>query len=254
MAGAARDTWAGVIGAVKTPLGLFALVLLVVEAVLGALAIKAEGADFTILTVGLIGIMATIVIIVGLVVRKNPEILDGRPRSEPQALTTPDWKYDAFIAAPMAGFSNDPKAYQKNRSDVLRLIKTLKDNAQARDVFYAGESLPSLRSFEAADLSLEQDLQALRASACLILIYPAPIVTSALLEAGVAIGLRMPVLIHLLDGVDLPFLLQHEQGTTGTHGAIHIYKYANFNDILHVYKANPGILRSIGATTGASRN
>ena len=47
----------------------------------------------------------------------------------------------------------------------------------------------------------------------------------------------------------LPFLLQHEQGASETHGAIHIYKYADFNDILQVYRANPDLLERVAAPT-----
>jgi hypothetical protein len=204
MPGPTQGTWAGIIEAVKTPLGLFALVVLVIEAVLAALAVKAEGRDFTILVVGLIGTMAAVVVIVGLALRRDPTLgasMAPSPSGTPAAPSEAELKYDAFIAAPMAGFTDDAAAYQRSRADVLRLIKVLKEHARARTVFYAGEMLPSLKSFETADLSLEQDLEALRGSACLILIYPARIVTSALVEVGVAIGLKKPIFIHVLDGV-----------------------------------------------------
>lgn len=247
MPGSTQGTWAGIIDAVKTPIGLFALVVLVIEAVLAALAVKAEGWDFTILVVGLIATLAAVVVIVGLALRRDPGLGASREPSPPPTPTrppVPEIRYDAFIAAPMAGFTDDASAaYQRSRADVLRLIRVLKEHTRARTVFYAGEKLPSLKSFETADLSLEQDLQALRSSDCLIFIYPARIVTSALVEVGVAIGLKKPIFIHVLDGVELPFLLKQEEGPASTHGPIHIYRYANFSDILQIYRANPDILR-----------
>ena len=50
-----------VIDAVKSPLGLLALVVLVIEAVLGVLATRAEGGALTILLVGLIGTLVLVV-------------------------------------------------------------------------------------------------------------------------------------------------------------------------------------------------
>lgn len=242
MSGSTRGPWAGIIEAVTSPLGLFALVILVIEAVLAALAVKAEGLDFTLLIVGLIATMAAVVVIIGFAVRKDPDLLRAPSGVQPVAHPAEELQYDAFIAAPMAGFTDAAREYQKSRADVLRLIRVLKVNARARDVFYAGEFLPSLKSFETADLSLEQDLMALRRSACLILIYPARVVTSALVEVGVAMALKKPILIHVLEGVELPFLLRQEEAATATHGPIHIYRYANFSDILQIYTANPQIL------------
>lgn len=246
MAGENRAT---IIDSVRTPLGFFALVVLAVEAVLAGLAVRAEGTDFTILIVGLVGTLILVVSALLLAVRKDPSLL--KPSVSRQDGTAVALKYDAFVAAPMAAFA-DAKAYQRSRNDVLRLVKVLQRDVGARDVFYAGEHLSSSRAFEAADLSLESDVAALRSSACLILVYPRAIPTSALVEVGMAIALRKPVIIHVLDGVDLPFLLQHEQGATSQHGSLHIYKYANFSEILQFYKSNPRILARVGAAVRES--
>jgi hypothetical protein len=237
------ESRAKVIEAVKTPLGLLALVILAVEAVLAMLATRAQGEDLTILLIGLIGTVVMVVLGVYFVAWKRPELLSGG--LQPAASTSSTRgiiKYDAFISAPMAAYQSDPKLYQRSRSDIRKLVKGLESGLPRRKVFYAGEQLPSIKAFEAADLSLDTDLAALRESRCCILIYPQELASSALVEVGVAIGLRKPVVIHVLDGVSLPFLLQHEQGDSETHGPIHIYKYANFSDILQVYRANPDLL------------
>jgi hypothetical protein len=241
---------ARVIEAIKTPLGLLALVILAIEAVLAMLATKAQGNDLTILLVGLIGTMVLVVVGIYLVAWRRPDLLSGGPQPVPDAALTPvSFKYDAFISAPMASFNGDEKAYQRSRHDILKLVKELEDGLPRRKVFYAGASLPSLKDFEVADLSLATDLAALRESRCCILIYPQEIATSALVEVGFAIGLKKPVVIHLLDGVSLPFLLRYQQGASETHGEIHIYDYANFHDILQVYRVNPDLLERLAAPT-----
>lgn len=239
-------TRVSVIDAVKSPLGLLALVVLVIEAVLGVLATRAEGGALTILLVGLIGTLVLVVAGMYVIAWKRPELLSATPRNP--GVSTTGMRYDAFISAPMASFQADPKAYQRSRSDIRKLVKLLEEGLPRRKVFYAGEQLPSVSAFEAADLSLDTDLEALRDSRCCILIYPREMATSALVEVGVAIGMRKPVVIHVLDGVGLPFLLQHDQGAAATHGPIHIYKYSNFDEILQVYRANPDLLDRLGAS------
>lgn len=252
MDGERRESRVAVIEAVRTPLALLALVVLLIEGALAGLAVKATGRDFTILVVGLVAILATVVVAVLLVLWKRPDLVRDTTRETVRSEaveTSPASRYDVFVSAPMAGFGDDGKAYQRSRSDVLRLIRTLKEHCGARTVFYAGETLPSVRAFEAADLSLDTDLEALRASRCFVLVFPASIATSALVEVGVAIGLRKPVVIHVLEGVELPYLLRHEQGPGESHGAVHIYRYANFSDILHVYENNPEMLRRLEQPT-----
>lgn len=55
-------------------------------------------------------------------------------------------------------------------------------------------------------------------------------------EVGVAIGLHKPLIIHVLDGVKWPLLLEHEQGATAQHGALRRCRYKNSSDILQIYK------------------
>lgn len=233
---------ASVIAAVKTPLGLAALLVLTVEAVLIPVAMRSGGTDRTILVTGLVGVLVIVLAPVVVVAWRNPELLFGPRAPRPDEAEVREWKYDTFISAPMAAFGTDARAYQRSRADVMRLIDTLHRTGSARSWFYAGEHLKSLKEFQTADLSLEDDLVALRNSKTLIFIYPAPMPTSALVELGVAIGLMKPVVIHVLDGVPLPYLLQHDVGRTETHESIHIYRYANFSDILRIYEANPDIL------------
>src|SRR6266446_5711038 len=57
---------ASIIASVKTPLGFFALVLLVTEVILGGLATKVTGRDLTLLLVGMLVVLITLVVVVAL--------------------------------------------------------------------------------------------------------------------------------------------------------------------------------------------
>jgi hypothetical protein len=54
----------GIIEAVKVPLGFFTLGILIMEGILGALAYKAQGFDFTLLVIGALGGFFTIIVMV----------------------------------------------------------------------------------------------------------------------------------------------------------------------------------------------
>jgi hypothetical protein len=71
-----------IIQAVQTPLGFFTLVVLVVEIILGLLASKASGLDFTILLVSMVLLLFSLIIIVGIIVNRNPAMLTGPTKQE----------------------------------------------------------------------------------------------------------------------------------------------------------------------------
>jgi len=77
-----------IIRAVQTPLGFFTLLVLVVEVILGVLTSKATGIDFTILVLGMVGLLFVLVLIVARVIQKNPEALTGGRRKEPKTEVT----------------------------------------------------------------------------------------------------------------------------------------------------------------------
>jgi len=70
-----HDSRLAVINAVKTPLGFFTLAVLVVEILLGLLAHKASGTDFTILLVGMVILMFFLVASVVYLAVANPSKL-----------------------------------------------------------------------------------------------------------------------------------------------------------------------------------
>ena len=73
--------WSGIIDAVKSELGFFALVVLAVEVILGILAGKAEGGDFKILLISMVLLLFCLVLIVAmraLRIDNNINILKSR--------------------------------------------------------------------------------------------------------------------------------------------------------------------------------
>jgi hypothetical protein len=55
---------ASIISAVKTPLGFFALVVLITEVILGGLAARATGLDFTLLVIGMLIVLISLIVVV----------------------------------------------------------------------------------------------------------------------------------------------------------------------------------------------
>jgi hypothetical protein len=74
--------WASIIRSVQTPLGFSALVVLVVESILGGLAVRATGRDFTILVVGMLTTVLFLVVAVFWTARSDvpPSALTARPQ------------------------------------------------------------------------------------------------------------------------------------------------------------------------------
>src|SRR3954453_9584457 len=88
---------ASIIRTVQTPLGFFTLLVLVTEVILGGLAVRAEGWDFTILIIGMIVLLF---ILTGAVYR----MASPTPQSSSKA-TTANCKYDVFLSSVLAWFN-----------------------------------------------------------------------------------------------------------------------------------------------------
>jgi hypothetical protein len=82
---------------VQTPLGFFTLIVLVVEIILGLLAAKAEGTDFTILISSMVGLLFLLALIVAYLSYKRPEVLVSG--SKKRANGTRGTEYDDFLNA-----------------------------------------------------------------------------------------------------------------------------------------------------------
>ncbi len=77
-----------IIRAVQTPLGFFTLLVLVAEVILGLLAGKASGSDFTILVVSMVSLLFLLVLIVAYIAYRNPDALTGAGAKDRKTLRT----------------------------------------------------------------------------------------------------------------------------------------------------------------------
>ena len=135
-------------------------------------------------------------------------------------------KHDIFLASPMSGFPADAD-YREHRTIVLEAIETLKE-CGARNVYYAGVNAPASGRFVEPAQAMLADVRALQSSSAFVMIYPDRIVSSVLVEIGIAIALEIPCFVFVRRREDLPYLLLHAGEFGGTDGlpAIHVFEYA----------------------------
>jgi hypothetical protein len=113
--------------------------------------------------------------------------------------------YDLFIAAPMSAV--DEATYGEGRAGILATIQRLETAHGFGAIYFAGAEIGGSASFTDRGEALRRDFAALRNANLFALIYPAKIVTSALVEVGYALALRLPCLLLVRDKQDLPYLL-----------------------------------------------
>lgn len=121
------------------------------------------------------------------------------------------YRYDVFLSAPMASFTDDA-AFQAGRAEFQKVYDALTQDCGLR-VYWAAKDIRSRADYQTMDVSVEEDFAALEQSRFFVLLYPEKMVTSALFEAGYALALRRPSLYFVRDRDDLPFLMQELPGT-----------------------------------------
>jgi nucleoside 2-deoxyribosyltransferase len=148
-----------------------------------------------------------------------------------------------FLAAPMASYADD-EAYQRDRAGVLQIKAALAQSGF--DVIYPGEGVASLNDFEASHMAVIADYAALRTSDYFLCLYFAPVLSSVLVEAGLALALEKPSVYFVSRRADLPFLLR---GADMAFPAVKIYEVADA-------EAAAQLIEAQGATlfTGALSN
>ncbi|HME20006.1 MAG TPA: hypothetical protein VKI44_01340 [Acetobacteraceae bacterium] len=119
--------------------------------------------------------------------------------------------YDLFLAAPMSAL--DESDYATERAGVLAVVEQLGVLPGFARVYFAGAEIGHPGGFTGEADALRRDLTALRHARLFVLIYPGKIVTSALVEVGYALALRLPCLLLVRDRSDLPYLLNQAEQT-----------------------------------------
>jgi hypothetical protein len=231
MSKSSTDTrgWADVIRTIPKPLRIFALIVLALHSVPLILAPKASGPTLTILIVGVLLLLFILIVVATWIITRSqtPQIgMDGK------ALAQPNIEYDVFISSPMAALAND-KQYRKDREKVLAIMKALQTDCKFNSCIYAGNDIESMEKFQQPDDSLKDDFRNLRESRYFILLYPAKLASSVLLEAGWALAFGKPSVYFVSNREDLPFLLQ-QAGQTFNN--VKIYECEKVDDILKIIK------------------
>jgi hypothetical protein len=106
----------------------------------------------------------------------------------------------------MAGTKTDSQ-YREVRAHAITILEYLENECQFR-VFFAGRSLEARTDFDEADFSIAKDILALEESQYFLLFYPERVVSSVLVEAGMALALKKKAVYFVRERKHLPFMLQ----------------------------------------------
>ena len=132
------------------------------------------GAIAFMVLVGLALFALVMILIVGFL--QGREITFWPPRIGPRAQKgispkeTLSFTHDVFISSPMAAYATDDE-YKRDRETVFQIIEAMR-TACGYSVSYAGRDIHSIADFDAPDISIASDLDALEASQLFVMLYP----------------------------------------------------------------------------------
>jgi hypothetical protein len=202
-----QPSHAAIVRAVRTPLNLFGLIFLVIEAILLVAASKASGFNLTLIIVGMVVALVMLVSIVAYVGIKRPNFFTGESEG---LVPSSKIRHDVFVSSPMAGFMS-AEEYKRDREGVLRIVASLRRKCKFDSVFYEGIDRESWGDFDVEDIAVQRDYQALSESKYFIMLYLAKVTSSVLVEAGWALALRKPSIYFVRNRDDLPYLLRNAE-------------------------------------------
>jgi hypothetical protein len=202
--------WASIIRSVQTPLGFSALVVLVIESILGGLAVRATGRDFTILLVGMLATVLLLVVAVFWTAGSGAASLASKVPPQPGISVRPTppstRKYDVFLSSVLAGFADDARLL-KEKELALAVSKCLEQEC-GFTVYYAGRDVQSSHDFDGSHIGAKRDIDALRDSRYFLMLYPERVTSSVLFEAGFALSHCEASIYFVKDPRDLPYLMR----------------------------------------------
>jgi hypothetical protein len=162
-----------------------------------------------------------------------PPHIGSKPQTQKSRKKPPAFTHDVFLSSPMAAYANDDE-YKRDREAVFRIIEAMR-TACGYNVSYAGHDIHSLSDFDAPDISIAADLDALDNSRLFIMLYPRKLVSSVLVEAGIAMARGKPSVYFIRHRDDLPYLLRYpEQAPT----SVKIYEAETTDEIINLIKRN----------------
>lgn len=199
-----------VIEVVKGPIGLLALIVLIVEGILGIVVVQLQESHKFYL--GLLMAAVLVLVVAGVIaaVYKKPWLMvDAPDRPIPGALRELERVepvFDVFLAAPMAAFP-DNESFVKAKAETMRIVETLRGPEVNATVYYAAESIDSVEAFDGVPDVASQDFEQVRRSRWFLMLYPEKLASSAIAEAGFALAYSKPSVYFVRSGVKLPYLL-----------------------------------------------
>jgi hypothetical protein len=230
----------GILSAIDTPIRLAALVVLIVEGFLGVLLAKAKPEDTKTYVILMVLVLLVTLVMVFILESKRigskgnisvPEI--GKVESQKK-----EFKWDVFLAAPMAGINSVPD-FTASMTKMEELLKVLDDECNYKRIYFAGKGMKTKKDFDNAGLSVKEDTDAIKESRIFILVYPQRIVSSVLYEAGIALAYGKPSFYF---GNDFPFLMTQ---ANNVFKHIRIYEAASIDDVISQIKINKQTLFNI---------
>jgi hypothetical protein len=223
----------GIISAIDSPIRLAALIVLVVEALLGTLLTMAKRADLLIYVSMMVGVLLVSIVMTFIIEYKRVGLKGNIavPQIGTVESQAKDFKWDVFLAAPMAGIKTE-EDFTKAMGKMEELMKTLEDECNYKRIYFAGKGMKTKKDFDNAGLSVKEDTDAIKDSRLFILIYPDEIVSSVLYEAGIALAYGKPSFYF---GKDFPFLMKE---ANNVYKHIRIYNAATIDDVIATVKIN----------------
>lgn len=227
---------ANIIQSIETPIGFFTLVVLMVEAILALVLFNVSEADRTLIVRSMIAILFIVISVVSILAFTKPNLFllnkSKNSKLSSDVNNIDDYEYDVFVSSPMASFLSDEE-YVQERQKILEFIRDLKEYCGLKKVFYAGLELETQNDFQGDEvLAARTDFDAIEKSQYFILVYPEPLPSGVLVEAGYALALKKPSAYFVKQRKDLPYLLQHLHGINN----VEIYQYSTQNKLKDVIK------------------
>jgi len=218
-----KDDRKGILDAVKTEIGLLALIALIVEGAIAVLATQVDQSAVPAVIWGMLGLLALVICVAAVSIVMNRR----GPAAVPASARAPT-NFDVFVSSPMAAFT-DEKSFEDNNEDVLRVIEALQNSAPSARIFYAGRGMKTANDFEPADTSLDEDFQFLLQSRAFVMIYPQKLASGVLVEAGFALGAGKPSYYFVKDEDDLPFILRLASQAKSVE--VRVYPFTDYDDL-----------------------
>lgn len=143
-----------------------------------------------------------------------------------------------FISTPMSVIASDK--YGKFRADILAVIRYIDSRLPSLDIHYSGIEISDNSHFESSAISFRRDVAALEKSKLFVLIYPEQSATSALIELGYALRMKIPVFIFFPNRSMLPYMIKNLDEVLEN---AHLFEYGNM-ELLDFFRGDNKIIET----------